>query len=127
MSSLSDKSPTVDDGSSTKDDVKEKGATGGRVEDVKDDNARTVVAFIRDKSFVINIADGSQTVEWLADVVLFKYKRNQFEKMHCRGVKCHNQMLDMSLTIASQVENGHDVYILLDGDEDVDKMFGDEV
>lgn len=92
-----------------------------------DDNARTVVAYIRDKCYVINIADGSQTVDWLADVVLFKYKRNQFEKMNCRGVKYHNNMLDMKKTLASQVENGHDVYILLEGDEDVDALFGDEI
>ena len=87
----------------------------------------TVVAYIRDKSFLINVADGSQSVEWLSDVVLFKYKRAQFEKMNCRGVKCHNKLLDMSGTISSQVENGADVYILLEGDEDVDEMFGDEI
>lgn len=90
-------------------------------------NARTVVAYIRDKCYTINIADGSQTVDWLADVVLFKYKRNQFEKLNCRGVKYHNNMLDMSDTLVNQVENGHDVYILLEGDEDVDAMFGDEI
>lgn len=94
---------------------------------VLDDNARTVVAYIRDKCYVINIADGSQTVDWLADVVLFKYKRNQFEKMNCRGVKYHNNMLNMKDTLKNQVENGHDVYILLEGDEDVDAMFGDEI
>ena len=92
-----------------------------------DDNARTVVAYIRDKCFTINIADGSQTVDWLADVVLFKYKRNQFEKLNCRGVKYHNNMLDMNRSLASQVENGHDVYILLEGDEEVDALFGDEI
>lgn len=87
----------------------------------------TVIAFIRDKSFEINVADGSQTVEWLADVVLFKYKRKQFEKLNCRGVKYHNGMLNMYGTIASQIEDGHEVYILLEGDEEVDAMFGDEV
>ncbi|EAY19722.1 hypothetical protein TVAG_433180 [Trichomonas vaginalis G3] len=90
-------------------------------------NTRTVVAFIRDKSYTINIADGSQTVDWLADVVLFKYKRSQFEKMNCRGVKYHNKLLDMQSPIALQVENGQEVYILLEGDEDVDQMFGDEI
>lgn len=88
---------------------------------------RTVLAYIRDKSYEVNIADGSQTVEWLADVVLFLYKRKHFEKMNCRGVKYHNKTLDMSLPIAAQVENGQDVYILLEGDEDVDQMFGDEI
>lgn len=88
---------------------------------------RTVLAYIRDKSYEVNIADGSQTIEWLADVVLFLYKRKQFEKMNCRGVKYHNKMLDMTLPIAAQVENGQDVYILLEGDEDVDQMFGDEI
>lgn len=90
-------------------------------------NTRTVVAFIRDKSYIINIADGSQTVEWLADVVLFKYKRSQFEKMNCRGVKYHNKLLEMQTPIALQVENGQEVYILLEGDEEVDQMFGDEI
>jgi disulfide oxidoreductase YuzD len=85
------------------------------------------MAYIRDKSYEINIANGSQTVDWLADVVLFKYKRTQFEKLNCRGVKHQNKMLDMDQTIASQVENGKDVYILLEGDEDVDEMFGNEV
>lgn len=97
------------------------------VEPDQNPDSRTVTAFIRDKSFTINIADGSQTVEWLADVVLFKYKRNQFEKMNCRGVKYHNKLLDMQMPIAAQVENGHEVYILLEGDEEVDQMFGDEI
>jgi hypothetical protein len=89
--------------------------------------ARTVIAYIRDKSFEINIADGSQSVDWLTDVVLFKYKRRQFEKLNCRGVKYHNKMLDMNLSIASQVQDKEDVYILLEGDEEVDQMFGDEI
>jgi hypothetical protein len=89
--------------------------------------ARTVIAYIRDKSFEVNIADGSQSVDWLADVVLFKYKRSQFEKLNCRGVKYHNKMLDMNLSIASQVQDKEDVYILLEGDEEVDQMFGDEI
>ena len=97
------------------------------VEPVLNPDSRVVTAFIRDKSFTINIADGSQTVDWLADVVLFKYKRSQFEKMNCRGVKYHNKLLDMQMPIAAQVENGHEVYILLEGDEDVDQMFGDEI
>ena len=97
------------------------------VEPTLNPDARIVTAFIRDKSYTINIADGSQTVDWLADVVLFKYKRSQFEKMNCRGVKYHNKLLDMQMPIASQVENGHEVYILLEGDEDVDQMFGDEI
>ena len=88
---------------------------------------RTVFAYIRDQAYEINIADGSQTVDWLADVVLFKYRRNQFEKLSCRGVKYHNNLLNMDLPIASQVEDRQDVYILLDGDEDVDQMFGDEI
>jgi hypothetical protein len=88
---------------------------------------RTVIAYIRDKSFEINIADGSQSVDWLADVVLFKYKRTQFERLNCRGVKYHNKMLDMNASIASQVQDKDDVYILLQGDEEVDQMFGDEI
>jgi hypothetical protein len=88
---------------------------------------RTVIAYIRDKSYEINIADGSQSVDWLADVVLFKYKRSQFEKLNCRAVKYHNKMLDMEATIASQVADKEDVYILLEGDEEVDQMFGDEI
>lgn len=90
-------------------------------------DSRIVFAYIRDKAYEINVADGSQTVDWLADVVLFKYKRNQFEKLNCRGVKYHNNLLDMDGTIASQIEDRHDVYILLDGDEEVDQMFGDEI
>lgn len=97
------------------------------MEPIPSSNARTVIAYIRDKCYEINIADGSQTVDWLADVVLFKYKRNQFEKLNCRGVKYHNKMLDMEAPIGSQVEDKHDVYILLEGDEDVDQMFGDEI
>ena len=92
-----------------------------------DNHFRTVFAYVRDQAYEINIADGSQTVDWLADVVLFKYRRNQFEKLSCRGVKYHNKLLNMELPIASQVEDRHDVYILLDGDEDVDQMFGDEI
>ena len=89
--------------------------------------SRTVNAYIRDKSYLINVADGSQTVEWLSDVVLFMYKRALFEKLNCRGVKCHNKMLEMGMPIASQIENGSDVYVLLEGDEEVDEMFGDEI
>ena len=93
----------------------------------KVNDSRIVYAYVRDKEYEINVADGSQTVDWLADVVLFKYKRNQFEKLNCRGVKYHNNLLDMERTIASQIEDRHDVYILLDGDEEVDQMFGDEI
>ena len=100
--------------------------TTQNAEDDEPDN-HYVTAFIRDKSFKVNIADGSQKVEWLADVVLFMYKRSQFEKMNCRGVKLHNKLLDLQETISSQIQNKDEVYILLQGDEEVDGMFGDEV
>jgi hypothetical protein len=66
-------------------------------------------------------------VDWLADVVLCKYKRAQFERLNCRGVKYHNKMLDMNAAIAGQVKDQDEVYILLEGDDEVDQMFGDEI
>ena len=84
-----------------------------------------ITCYIRDQSFVINVGPGTQTIAWLTDVVLFKYQKANFEDLNCRGVKFQNKLVDMNAQIKDVLPPNSEIYVLLEGDEEVDQVFGE--